>query len=225
MWYHRSQRQHAGPTAGRVCLCKANSGVFVCGLWGLSCFCLCNRDPTSQKAAPHMCGLGPARRRHQWGKGAPLDRREGTRAVCSGGLLLPFLLRTLPPTPTPTQPLLSHSLSLGPGAQARVWRHGPPTGRSRGAHDGLEVRGAGRGAHRHPRELGDAPLEVDGEVRTVGAELLQHARGRPHRRALGRRALVGRTGRAGAGGAEDKDEDAVGRVVGGEEVEGLARVF
>ena len=33
------------------------------------------------------------------------------------------------------------------------------------------------------------------------------------------------SGRAAAGGAEDKDEDAVGRVVGGEEVEGLARVF
>ena len=51
----------------------------------------------------------------------------------------------------------------------------------------------------------------------MGAELLQHARGRPKGCPLGRRALVGRTGRAAAGGAEDKDEDAAGRVVGGEE--------
>ena len=75
--------------------------------------------------------------------------------------------------------------------------------RSRGAHDGLEVRGAGRGAYRHPRELGDSPLQADGKVRAVGAELLQHARGRPQGCPLGRRALVGRTGRAAAGGAEE----------------------
>ena len=96
---------------------------------------------------------------------------------------------------------------------------------SRGGYDCLEVRGAGRGAHQHPRELGDVPLQADGEVRAVGAELLQHAHGRPRGCPLGRRALVGRTGRAAAGGAEDKNEDEVGRVVGGEEVEGLARVF
>jgi len=100
----------------------------------------------------------------------------------------------------------------------------PPNGVLTG-HDGLEVCGAGRGAHQHPRDLGDALLEADGEMRAVGAELLQHARGRPRGCPLCRQALVGRMGRAAAGGAEDKDEDAVGRVVGGEEVEGLARVF
>ena len=84
---------------------------------------------------------------------------------------------------------------------------------SRGCCDCLEVRGAGRGAHQHPRVLGDAPLQADGEVRAVGAELLQHARLRPHGCLLGRRTLIGRTGWAAAGGAEDKDEDEVGRVV------------
>jgi len=136
-------------------------------------------------------------------------------------LLLPFLLRTPPTTSTPTLPLSLLFLSGARGVRtcvvALAW---PPNGVLTG-HDGLEVRGAGRGAHQHPRELGDALQQAA----LVAAQLPQHARGRPHGCSLGRRALVGRTGWAATGGAEDKDEDEVGRVVGGEEVEGLARVF
>ena len=144
-----------------------------------------------------MCGLWPSAPQAPEGQRSATRPPRGDARDVAGGLLLPFLLRTPPTTPTPTLPLSLLFLSgargvrtcvvalarpphgvlelmQSPMAQKPVLRNGVLTGQ-----DGLEVCGAGRGAHRHPRELGDAPLEADGEVRAVGAELLQHARGRP----------------------------------------------
>ena len=81
-----------GPTTGSSPVCEANSGVFrvVHGLWPLQ------PRPTKKSCAPHVRPC-PARHKHQRGKRAPLDRREGTRARCSWGGSCCLFSFALPP--------------------------------------------------------------------------------------------------------------------------------